>query len=39
VTPEHVDDLVSKARQSSSMKANPITLTDAELREAMGAAL
>jgi alcohol dehydrogenase class IV len=29
----HVAELVSKAAQASSMKANPIALTDAELRE------
>jgi len=32
---EHIDDLVAKASNSSSMKANPITLTQVELREVL----
>ena len=36
---EHVGDLVSKAEQASSMKANPITLTTAELTDVLQAAL
>jgi len=31
IGPQHVPDLVSKAAQASSMKANPIVLTPAEL--------
>lgn len=32
VQPEHFPDLVAKARQASSMKPNPIPLTEAELQ-------
>jgi alcohol dehydrogenase class IV len=32
---EHVGDLVQKASQASSMKANPIVLTQSELREVL----
>jgi alcohol dehydrogenase class IV len=36
---EHVDELVGKAIQASSMKANPITLTPGELAETLRPAL
>jgi alcohol dehydrogenase class IV len=36
---EHADELVRKATQASSMKANPITLTSEELAETLGEAL
>jgi alcohol dehydrogenase class IV len=36
---EHVDELVRKATQASSMKANPITLTPEELAETLRQAL
>lgn len=36
---EHVDELVRKAAQSSSMKANPVTLTPEELAEILQQAL
>ena len=36
---EHVDELVRKATQASSMKANPITLTPEELAETLQQAL
>jgi alcohol dehydrogenase class IV len=39
VQPEHVDGLVAKAGQASSMKANAIALTPAELREILQQAL
>jgi len=32
VTPGHADDVVAKARRASSMKANPIELTEPELK-------
>jgi len=38
VTPAHFDELVTRARQVSSMKANPIALTDEELRAVLTAA-
>lgn len=37
--PQHTADLVRKAAQASSMKANPITLTPAELAEILDRAL
>jgi alcohol dehydrogenase class IV len=39
VKSEHVDELVRKAAQASSMKANPITLTPQELAETLRQAL
>ncbi len=39
VKSEHVDELVEKATQASSMKANPITLTPEELAETLRQAL
>ncbi|HEV2331139.1 MAG TPA: iron-containing alcohol dehydrogenase [Verrucomicrobiae bacterium] len=39
VKSEHVDELVRKASQASSMKANPITLTPGELAGTLGEAL
>ena len=39
VKAEHVDKLVGKATQASSMKANPITLTPDELAETLQQAL
>jgi len=39
VKSEHVDKLVGKAIQASSMKANPITLTPDELAETLQQAL
>jgi alcohol dehydrogenase class IV len=39
LTPAGIPDLVSKARVASSMKANPVVLTDAELNEIAHAAL
>jgi len=39
IRPEDIDDLVSKAGNSSSMKANPIVLTLVELRKVLESAL
>ncbi len=39
IGPEHVPGLVSKARQASSMKGNPIALTEEELGEILSNAL
>jgi alcohol dehydrogenase class IV len=39
IGPTHVNELVSKAAQASSMKANPIVLTAKELEEVLRAAL
>lgn len=39
VKPEHVEELVKKATQASSMKANPIKLTPEELAETLRHAL
>lgn len=39
VREEHVAEVVAKAAKASSMKANPITLTTAELEQALRAAL
>jgi alcohol dehydrogenase class IV len=37
--PEHVPLVVTKARQASSMKANPVALTEDELTEVLSRAL
>ena len=39
VTAADVPALVAQAKQASSMKANPVTLTDRELAEVLGAAI
>jgi alcohol dehydrogenase class IV len=39
IQPEHVADLVAKAANASSMKANPIVLTAEELTEALQRAI
>ena len=39
VREEHVEDVVAKAANASSMKANPITLTPDELAETLRAAI
>jgi len=39
VGPEHIDELTDKAEAASSMKANPIRLTPAELRRIVESAL
>ncbi len=39
ISEEHVADLVAKAANASSMKANPITLTSEELAETLRAAI
>ncbi len=39
VVPEHFGDLISKARNASSMKGNPIQLTDQEFDEILKCAL
>ncbi len=39
VVPEHFGELISKARNASSMKGNPIQLTDQELDEILKCAL
>ena len=39
VTDEDIPRVVAAARQASSMQGNPIVLTDAELHEALGAAI
>lgn len=39
IKPDHIDELVKKAAQASSMKANPILLTPEELAEALRLAL
>jgi alcohol dehydrogenase class IV len=36
---EHFDDLISKAKNASSMRANPIALTDAQLADILRRAL
>jgi alcohol dehydrogenase class IV len=36
---EQIADLAAKARNASSMKANPITLTDSELHEILARSL
>ena len=36
---EHFDDLIAKAKNASSMRANPIALTDAQLSEILQCAL
>ena len=38
ITPAHIDSVVEKAARASSMKANPIALTPAELAEALTSA-
>jgi alcohol dehydrogenase class IV len=38
IQPEHFSDLVLKSRTASSMKTNPITLTDSELEDILRAA-
>ena len=39
VRPEHIDDLVEKASAASSMKANPVKLEAAVLRQVLEASL
>lgn len=39
ITPQHFDEIVAKSKQASSMKGNPIALTDRELRQILAAAL
>ena len=39
IEPRHVPDLVAKAARASSMKANPVALTDAELARVVEGAL
>ena len=39
ITPEHIPNIVAKASQASSMKANPIVLTEKELTEIVTRAL
>ena len=39
VTPSHGTEIVSNATRASSMKANPIALTEAELREVLNRAI
>jgi alcohol dehydrogenase class IV len=39
IAPNHVDELCDKAAVASSMKANPIALTKAELRELLERAI
>jgi alcohol dehydrogenase class IV len=39
VVPEHFGELISKARNASSMKGNPIQLTDQEFDEILKCAL
>lgn len=39
VRPEYAGNIVAAARQASSMKGNPVQLTDAELHEILSAAL
>jgi alcohol dehydrogenase class IV len=39
LTPAHIPEIVNKAKNASSMKGNPITLTDEELSEVLRRAL
>jgi alcohol dehydrogenase class IV len=39
VGPEHIPDLVGRARRASSMRGNPVALTDQELSDCLEAAL
>jgi alcohol dehydrogenase class IV len=39
IKPEHVPDIVAKAANASSMKANPIVLTEVELAETLAKAI
>jgi len=39
VTPAHIDELVAKAAKASSMKANPVVLTEPELRHILEQAI
>lgn len=39
IEPDHVPDLVAKAKHANSMKSNPIVLTDVELHELLSRAL
>ena len=39
ITPDHIDDIVSRARRASSMQANPVELTPTELANVLSGAL
>ncbi len=39
LSPDHVPDIIEQARQSSSMKGNPVELTDEELGELLRSAI